>query len=193
MTETLLAFFKALADQSRLAILGLLAQREYTVQDLALALQLKEPTVSHHLAVLKAQQLVSVRPEGTQRWHSLDRAALEAMSRRVLEAAPDSAEPALEDSFDQRVLSAFVASDGRLKEIPAGRRKRAAVLRWLTRQFEPETRYREADVNALIQSRHWDSATLRREMVGHRMMAREAGVYWRLPEAEWETIAGPGG
>ena len=52
MTETLLAFFKALADESRLRIVGLLAEREYSVQALAQALALKEPTVSHHLAVL---------------------------------------------------------------------------------------------------------------------------------------------
>ena len=41
--------------------------------------------------------------------------------------------------------------------------------------------------NELIQRRHWDCATLRRELIGYGMMGREAGVYWRCPEAEWRT------
>src|SRR5882757_11252533 len=91
MTETLLAFFKAMADASRLAIVGLLAGGERSVQDLARALDLKEPTVSHHLAVLKAQGIVTARAEGTTRWHALDRAALERLSKRVLQPASERA------------------------------------------------------------------------------------------------------
>jgi hypothetical protein len=40
-------------------------------------------------------------------------------------------------------------------------------------------------VNQILQTRYWDSATLRRELVGYRMLAREKGIYWRLPEKEW--------
>ena len=86
MTETLLAFFKAMADESCLRIIGLLAQGERSVQQLAQALELREPTVSHHLAVLKAQGLVTVRGRrrgrrcGTAE-HALDRAALGGLLR----------------------------------------------------------------------------------------------------------------
>ncbi|HEX3408506.1 MAG TPA: metalloregulator ArsR/SmtB family transcription factor, partial [Caulobacteraceae bacterium] len=64
---TLLAFFKAMANESRLRIVGLLAERERSVQELAVLLELKEPTVSHHLAALKACGLVSARAEGVVR------------------------------------------------------------------------------------------------------------------------------
>ncbi len=64
MTETLLQFFKAMADKSRLAIVGLLAGGERSVQELAAALDLKEPTVSHHLAILKAQGIVTRAARG---------------------------------------------------------------------------------------------------------------------------------
>ena len=87
MTEALLGFFKAMAHESRLRIVGLLAERERSVQELAVALDLKEPTVSHHLAILKAQGLVTARAEGTTRWHSLDRDALEGLSKRILQPA----------------------------------------------------------------------------------------------------------
>jgi hypothetical protein len=62
------------------------------------------------------------------------------------------------------------------------------ILKWLAEQFEPARRYPEAEVNETIQRRYWDSATLRRELIGARMMAREAGIYWRLPETEWRAF-----
>jgi hypothetical protein len=174
--DTLLAFFKAMANESRLRIVGLLAERERSVQELAELLDLKEPTVSHHLAALKALGLVSVRAEGVTRWHALRPDVLTDMNRALLE--PKAVAPKA-DNWEEKVLSGFLEADGRLKVIPASRRKREVVLRWLTEQFEPGRRYREAEVNALIQRRHWDSATLRRELIGHGLMAREAGVYWR--------------
>ncbi len=186
MTETLLEFFKALAHESRLRIVGLLAQGERSVQELAELLALKEPTVSHHLAILKAQGLVTVRAEGTTRWHALDLAALEQLTKRVLEPVGGiAAAPPPVLVGDAKVLQAFLDAEGRLKTIPASRRKRGVVLRWLIEAFEPDRRYAEAEVNERIQARHWDCATLRRELIGHRMMARENGVYWRLPQEGW--------
>jgi hypothetical protein len=92
--------------------------------------------------------------------------------------------------LEARVLAAFVDQDERLKEIPASRRKRAVILRWLMRMFESDRRYPESEINAYLKSRHWDWATLRRELVGHRMLVRDAGIYWRLPPSQWrdETI-----
>lgn len=185
--EPLLAFFKAMANESRLRLVGLLAQRERTVQELAETLGLKEPTISHHLAVLKTIGLVTVRPEGVMRWHALRPEALAEMSHRLLDQ--DAATLAPEESWESRVLAAFVLPDGTLKTVPASRRKRWVILKWLAGQFAPDTRYPEREVNAVIQQRHWDAATLRRELIGARMMAREAGVYWRLPEAEWKDFA----
>lgn len=188
MTETLLAFFKAMADESRLKIIGLLAGGERSVQELAAALALKEPTVSHHLAVLKAQGLVTVRAEGTTRWHALNRAALEKLAQRVLQPSSHKAPPPRGgDAAEDKVLQGFVDAEGKLKLIPASRKKRGVVLRWLMKSFANGRRYSEAEVNAAIQEKHWDSATLRRELIGHKMLARKDRIYWRLPEAEWKV------
>jgi hypothetical protein len=88
--------------------------------------------------------------------------------------------------WETKVLSSFVDADGKLSTIPASRRKRWIVLKWLAERFEEGRRYREAEVNEIIGRRHWDYATLRRELIGAGLMARDAGVYWRLPEAEWK-------
>ncbi len=186
---TLLAFFKAMANESRLRIVGLLAERERSVQELAVLLELKEPTVSHHLASLKALGLVSARAEGVVRWHALRLETLTTLNRSLLDpqggvALAREARPG-EDAWEAKVLASYVGADGKLDTIPASRRKRLIVLKWLARQFQLGRRYREAEVNEILQRRHWDAATLRRELIGYGLMGREAGVYWLCPEGEW--------
>jgi hypothetical protein len=185
---TLLAFFKALADESRLKIVGLLANRESSGQELAALMGLKEPTVSHHLAVLRERGLIRQRQDGNTHWWSLDLDALVALNRRLTtrEAVAALADGIEADGWDRRVRSNFLLPDGRLKEIPASRKKRHVILRFLTGQFEPGRDYPEAEVNEILKRHHPDSATLRREMIGYRMMARDHGVYRRLPEADWQ-------
>lgn len=184
---TLLAFFKALAHENRLKIIGLLASREASGQELAALLALKEPTVSHHLAMLRELGLVRPRLDGNTHWWSLDLDALVALNRQMT-TRDDVAALARDievDAWDRRVLANFLGGDGRLKEIPASRKKRWVILRFLADKFEPGRRYPEAALNEILKRHHDDSATLRREMIGYRMMARDHGVYWRLPEAEW--------
>ncbi len=181
---TLLAFFKAMANESRLKIVGLLSAGERSVQEMARALRLSEPTVSHHLAMLKELGLVTVRAEGNVRWHALRIEALSEMNRALLDGKTVTA--LAEQSDDDKILSAYLDEDGRLKSIPASRRKRWSVLRWLALQFAEGRHYPEKEINEKLLRRHWDSATLRREMIGYAMMARKSGVYRRLPEAEWK-------
>jgi DNA-binding transcriptional ArsR family regulator len=186
-TQSPLAFFKALADESRLKMLGLMATAERTGEELAERLDLKAPTVSHHLGVLSRLGLVTSRSEGTTRWHALAPQRLTEFSRAFLGAtemeklAPD------EKSFEAKVRAAFIDKDGALSTIPASRRKRAVILAWLAGLFVEGRAYREAEVNDILTRRHWDCATLRRELVGHRMMERSNSVYRRLPEAEWRA------
>ncbi len=83
------------------------------------------------------------------------------------------------------MLRNFVDDQGRLKSIPASRKKRGAVLRWLMRDFAATRRYAESEINEALQAHHWDCATLRRELVGHKMLARKDRIYWRLPQSGW--------
>src|SRR5579875_1506222 len=89
--QALLAFFKAMANESRLRIVGLLSERERSVQELAELLDLKEPTVSHHLAVLKELGLVTSRPEGVIRWHALKPDAVADIAKSMFEKKDMSA------------------------------------------------------------------------------------------------------
>jgi hypothetical protein len=78
----------------------------------------------------------------------------------------------------RRVLDAFVR-DGRLTSIPTVLAKRLVVLDWLAQDFDPGVRYSERQVNLVLGKRHADMAALRRYLVDHGFLDREAGVYWR--------------
>ena len=63
--------FKALADKTRLKILMLLDIREMCVCEIMVALNLTQPTASHHLGILEAVGLVKDRREGKWVFYSL--------------------------------------------------------------------------------------------------------------------------
>ncbi len=182
----MLQFCKAMADESRLKIVGLLSSHERSVMDLAALLNLKEPTVSHHLSVLKELDLVTLRAEGNVHWYKLRVDVLRKISRAVFstENIARIAVSAEADGWDRKVLDNFVRGE-RLAEIPVSRKKRWVILKWLAQRFELDTNYSEADVNAILKQHHEDCATLRRELIGYRMLARAGGIYRRNPDAQW--------
>ena len=59
-------FFKALADETRLRIIKLLMLREMCVCEIMVALNLTQPTASHHLGILEKEGIIKRRKEG--RW-----------------------------------------------------------------------------------------------------------------------------
>ena len=65
-------FFKALADETRLRILKLLEIREMCVCELMVALELTQPTASHHLGILENVGLVKGRKDGKWVFYSVE-------------------------------------------------------------------------------------------------------------------------
>ena len=63
--------FKALADSIRLRILGLLSSHEMCVCEVMVALDLTQPTASHHLRILENVGLVKDRKEGKWVFYSI--------------------------------------------------------------------------------------------------------------------------
>ena len=179
--EQLLQFFKILGHESRLQIVGLLANGERSVGELAAALKLTEPTVSHHLAMMKELGLLGSRSAGTTRIYWLDTSFLERMSKDIFSQANLATLVADEQEEDatQKLLQTFL-EEGRIKEIPAKRQKRLVILQWLVNQFEREVRYPEAEMNARLKQYHPDFAALRRYLIENGLMQREGGVYWRI-------------
>jgi len=62
---------KALANETRLKMLRLLSKREMCVCELTVALDLTQPTASHHLNILENIRLIKDRKEGKWVFYSI--------------------------------------------------------------------------------------------------------------------------
>ena len=84
--EPLVALFRLLSDKTRLNILTLLASGERNVTSLCNELRLPQPTVSHHLGLLRMSNLITNRRDGKQVFYELD-GRVEAQSSRALQVS----------------------------------------------------------------------------------------------------------
>ncbi len=179
--EETMTVFKALAHLQRLRIVGLLASRPAVVQEIADILELSPATTSHHLRILRQAGLLSVENDQQYRLYRLKEARLQELSQDLLrlENLQAGAGPFPEGPFAEKVLRTFVKR-GKLRSIPAQRKKREVILDWLAGHFEEDRDYPESEVNALIGRFHPDFCTLRRELIMSRRFTRSRGVYRKL-------------
>jgi predicted transcriptional regulator len=181
--EELLAFFKALSDANRLKILGLLANKPHTVEQLAAALDLSASTVSHHLLYLKETSLVAARAESYYNIYSLRTEHLEEMAKRLLknENLVKLAEDVDGEAFERKVLRDFLTPEGRMKSFPAHQKKYLVILQLhILKAFEFNRRYTEKELNEILKRFHEDYASIRRDLIDFKFMARENNIYWRI-------------
>ncbi len=178
--KLLVVMGRALSDPTRIRILGLLAERPMYGQELANVLDVKPPTVSHHLAPLVMAGLVRVRRENNYHYYELDSEGIQHLAESTQHIARllFSSKPLPPKSDERaRVLATFI-KDGRLVSIPAQYKKRRYVMDELARSFEWGRLYDEKEVNAILKTFHDDFASLRRELIDERIMMRENGRYW---------------
>ena len=99
----LVGIYKALADETRLRILSLLAHGEVCVCHIHGGLRLPQPTISRHLAYLRRAGLVEARREGVWMHYRLVTPA-SPIVREVLEAALHALTHAAATETDRRRL-----------------------------------------------------------------------------------------
>jgi hypothetical protein len=137
---------------------------------------------------LKDADLLAMRIDGNTHWYRLDLDALRRINQSVfstdLSRVPYEADG---EVWEREILRNFIEGE-RLSKIPDTRKKRWVVLKWLARRFAADSRYSEPEVNAVLKRHHPDAATLRRELVGYRMLERNKGIYRRTPESGWKAF-----
>ena len=188
----LLEFFKAVGDEKRLKILGLVSNGAYRVSELAEKLELTEPTVSHHLSKLREVGLINLRADGNSRYYSLHTGTLaqmhayldklQTLDTEALVAEDESWMDALDlEDWEIKVLKSYTRNQ-KIVQIPTKIKKLHVILRWLATSFEADKLYQEAEVNEIIKQFHPDYATLRRDLVEFKYMQRERGGahYWLM-------------
>ena len=73
MTVDCVEFCKVLADETRQRILEMLLAQEMCVGDIVAAFKTSQPTISHHLSLLRRLGLVTSRKEGKQVYYTVNR------------------------------------------------------------------------------------------------------------------------
>jgi hypothetical protein len=185
LSAAALPLFKALADRNRLTIIGYLAAKPRSVEDLAGLLRLGASTVSHHLTILSGAGLVTAKAQGYYSIYSLQTGVLEETAKQLLkrEQLRNLAGEAAEDTYDKKVLETFTEPDGTIKSFPMQEKKYLVLIRYVLKAFEPGVKYTEKHVNSMLSRFSKDTARLRRSLVEYKFMEREGGggKYWRLP------------
>ena len=178
--ETRAQLFKALGHPARLLILNLVRVKPRHGEELAAILNLKAATISHHLSKLSEAGLLSSRKDQYYQVYSLKGGALDRhLDEMIRLPQPGLTGIVAQDAYREKVLKTFI-KHGRLVQIPAQLKKRQVILEQLVTEFEPGRSYSEREVNQILLEFHEDVATLRREMIMHKLMTRERGIYERI-------------
>lgn len=161
-----------LAERDRLAVFSALVLGARTVPEVAAASGLGAREVGRALQKLRSAGLVD---------------GFEVRAELLSDAVRSAAAPAP----GGHVVDRFVR-DGRLRSMPAPGSKRRLVLEHVVQVFEPGRRFGEREVDAVLRAvtdgGDVDHATLRRYLVDHQLLARDAGEYWRA--GGWVDVLG---
>ena len=179
--EEALKVFKCLSDASRLRIVQSLTQGDMYTELLAERLGVSPSTVSFHMKKLSDAKLVTARKEQYYTVYSLNQKLLKKTLSELASSSPEQVDEQQrrEEAYRQKVIRSFFEY-GKLRSIPAQRKKRLICLEEIAKLFETDRSYEEREVSEIIASVHEDYCTLRRDMVDEGILGREDGRYVRI-------------
>lgn len=178
----------ALADVSRLKLVGLLVFQEYSLEELASSLGVNVSRTARQLRKLQCLGLVEMRRDQSD---SLPRYTLRMESFRRLTASWYTAQEALSpgdqiacdesifDAWECEIVRRFFAGT-RLTAIPARRKHLEVIVKWFAQLFEADVIYHEQEVNEIIQRHYHDYAFFKKDLVGRGFLRRDHGIFWRI-------------
>jgi DNA-binding transcriptional ArsR family regulator len=86
--DKLCMIFHLLSDKTRLQIVTMLSEREHSVTELCEELKLAQPTVSHHLGLLRMNNVISNKRQGKRVLYTLDPGVAKATGGKLRLQAP---------------------------------------------------------------------------------------------------------
>ncbi len=179
--EQVLRLFKCLSDKSRLRILRSLSKEDMYVERLAQRLDLSPATISFHLKKLEeAGAVVSHR----EQYYIVYSFCPEIFQHTLLEmvqtdSPQESEQEQREADYRKKVIASFMEY-GKLKSIPAQKKKERILLEEIAKVFKAGRNYTEKEVNLLIADFYDDFCTLRKDMVAEKLLVRKDGIYRKV-------------
>jgi len=185
----IVAFYKTMGDPTRVRIVALLANGPLHGQAIAGKLGLTAPTITHHLKKLRDIHVVYERRDKNTIYFYLNESMINQQAQvltQLLEKRGEELEDMVESSLErQKIIGNFFTKEGKLKNIPAQRKKKLMVFEHIVRGLKRGKKYDEKELNEYIKQFHDDYATIRREFIINHYMYRENSIYELNPEEMW--------
>ena len=83
--KKLVKLFRALSDETRQRILQMLCEEEMNVTDICEEFRCTQPTISHHLQILKNCELVETRKDGKMVYYCVNKEVVRDAFGNVIE------------------------------------------------------------------------------------------------------------
>ncbi|MEZ4663792.1 MAG: metalloregulator ArsR/SmtB family transcription factor [Caldilineaceae bacterium] len=203
--DNLVSTLKLLADNTRLHILGLLAQSPRTGDELAALLDIKPSTVSHHLTRMQKAGLVSATAEQYYHTYTLEPQALREIGSQLtmthLAERAQESDVVNADAYRQQILARWLENE-RLHALPTQIKQRRVVLEWLAAKFELDLRYGPQQRDDVLNRwcswrdpRAIDITAVERALVAEKLLmrTRDGRWGWRADSPLAQAIASEGG
>ncbi|TYS46360.1 DUF2087 domain-containing protein [Bacillus infantis] len=187
--DRLVAFHKTMGDPARIRIIALLSNGPLHGQAIAGKLGLTPPTITHHLNKLKAINSIYQRRDKNTIYYYVNESVIKQQAE-VLINLFDKKEGEMEKMLEmhnekQKVIENFITKEGKLKNIPAQRKKKLFIFEHMASGLKMGKKYSEQELNEYIKKFHEDYATIRREFIINHFMYRENGIYELNPSEMW--------
>lgn len=187
--DKIVSFYKTMGDPTRIRIVAILAKGPLHGQAIAGKLGLSAPTITHHLKKLREIHVVYDRRVKNTIYFYLNESLINQQAKvftELLEKKGEELDEMVESSLErQKIIENFFTKTGKLKNIPAQRKKKLIVFEHMIRGLKMGEKYEEKQLNEFIKQFHDDYATIRREFIINHYMFRESGIYELNPEEMW--------
>ncbi|SFA77329.1 MULTISPECIES: metalloregulator ArsR/SmtB family transcription factor [unclassified Bacillus (in: firmicutes)] len=188
----LVTFLKTMGDPTRVRVVALLANGPLHGQAIAGKLGLTPSTITHHLKKLREINVVYERRDKNTIYFYLNESVIRQQAKgltQLFEKKEEKVDEVTEMNQErQKVLKNFFSNDGRLKSIPAQRKKKLMVFEHIVCGLKIGKKYEEKELNDYIKQFHEDYATIRREFIINQYMYRENSIYELNPQEMWAKI-----
>jgi len=190
--DKIVSFYKTMGDPTRIRIVAILAKGPLHGQAIAGKLGLSTPTITHHLKKLREVHVVYDRRVKNTIYFYLNESLINQQAKvftELLEKKGEELDEMVESSLErQKIIENFFTKTGKLKNIPAQRKKKLIVFEHMIQGLKMGEKYEEKQLNEFIKQFHDDYATIRREFIINHYMFRENGIYELNPEEMWAKI-----
>lgn len=190
--DRIVAFYKTMGDPTRIRIVAILAKGPLHGQAIAGKLGLSAPTITHHLKKLREIHVVYDRRVKNTIYFYLNESVINQQANvftALLVKKGEELDEMVESSIErQKIIENFFTKNGKLKNIPAQRKKKLIVFEHMIKGLKIGEKYEEKQLNEYIKQFHNDYATIRREFIINHFMFRENGIYELNPEEMWAKM-----